>query len=85
MTARTGRPRLTMAEIKEAFQHYPPVLAPDQLAKGIGASVKTIYFWLAAGRLDSVARKRGKHWLIARDKAIELLFNGATWNHDESE
>src|SRR5271170_1926143 len=77
---------LTQNEIARVFDgnladRFPPIVSPDQLAELAGVSVKTIYFWIAQGRLDGVFRKRGKHCLIWRDRAIDLLFNGAEWEH----
>ena len=43
-------------------------------------SVKTIYEWMSKGRLDGAYRKRGKHALIWRDRALDVLFNGKEWN-----
>jgi excisionase family DNA binding protein len=61
---------------------YPPILCPSQLADLVGLSVKTIYEWISQGRLDGSFRKRGKHVLIWRDRALEVLFNGKEWPHD---
>ncbi len=58
---------------------YPPILSPQQLADLANLSVKTIYDWLAKGRLDGAVRKRGKHCLIWRDRAIRILFDGKEW------
>ena len=79
MTAPTPRLRLTRDEIAHGVASFPTILRPGQLAAMTGVCRKTIYLWLAQGRLDSAARKRGKHWLIARDKAIDTLFNGSDW------
>lgn len=80
--------KLTEEEIRRAFQGtagdlYPPILSPLQLAHLSGLSVKTIYEWIAKGRLDGAFRKRGKHVLIWRDRAVEVLFAGKEWNHHE--
>ena len=61
---------------------YPVILSPDQLAGLTGLSVKTIYEWIAKGRLDGAFRKRGKHVLIWRDRAVDMLFNGKEWTND---
>ena len=45
-------------------------------------SVKTIYTWIADGRLERAVRKRGKHNLILRDRAVEILFNGGVWTEN---
>jgi excisionase family DNA binding protein len=55
------------------------ILSPVQLANLAGLSVKTIYEWITKGRLDGAFRKRGKHVLIWRDRAIHLLFNAPDW------
>jgi excisionase family DNA binding protein len=67
----------------EAGKVHPVILSPQQLAELLGLSVKTVYEWIARGRLDGAFRKRGKHVLIWRDRAIDLLFNGKDWQHDE--
>lgn len=76
--------RLTADEIARPFtddlaRRFPPVISPEQLAELLGKSVKTIYHWLAAGRFDGAYRKRGKHVLLWRDRALDLLFNGKDW------
>jgi len=60
----------------------PVIVSPVQLASLLGLSVKTVYEWIAKGRLDGAFRKRGKHVLIWRDRAIDLLFNGKEWIND---
>lgn len=76
---------LTSEEIAAAFRtpegdSAPPILNPGQLAAILDISVKTIYEWIAKGRLDGAFRKRGKHNLIWRDRAFDILFNGKEWN-----
>ncbi len=76
--------KLSKAEIQQAFAdgsgaQFPPILSPAQLAELLNLSVKTIYDWIANGRLDGAFRKRGKHNLIWRDRALALLFNGPEW------
>lgn len=80
----TRKRKLSKAEITQAFaddsgMHTPPILSPVQLAELCGLSRKTIYEWIAKGRLDGAFRKRGKHALIWRDRAIDILFNGPEW------
>jgi len=81
-------PNLTRNEIARVFvgnlaEKFPPIISPEQLAELAGGrSVKTIYFWIAEGRLDGAFRKRGKHLLIWRDRAIDLLFNSPEWEHE---
>lgn len=81
-------PKLTLEEISRAVSTsqgpvLPPVISPRQLAKFLGLSPKTIYEWIAKGRLDGSFRKRGKHILIWRDRAIALVFNGKGWTNGE--
>jgi excisionase family DNA binding protein len=63
----------------DAANVSPVIMSPRQLADLVGLSVKTIYAWIAAGRLDGCFRKRGKHNLIWRDKALEQILNGPDW------
>jgi excisionase family DNA binding protein len=84
---RASRSNLTRQEIQQAFASdagvaFPVILSPRQLAELVGLSAKTIYEWLAKGRLDDAYRKRGKHVLIWRDRAIEILFSGKEWSDD---
>lgn len=80
-----GRPKpLSDDEIRAAIPtDTPPILSPQQLAVLLGLSVKTIYEWIARGRLDGAFRKRGKHNLIWRDRAFKILFNGPEWESNE--
>lgn len=78
---------LSTEEIARAFtgrtaEQYPPILSPHQLAGLLGLSVKTVYHWIAQGHLDGAFRKRGKHVLIWRARALDLLFNGKDWHDD---
>ena len=79
---------LSRDEIARTFQgavsDIPPILSPRQLAQLLNLSPKTVYLWIAKGRLDGTFRKRGKHVLLWRDRVIELLFSGKEWNHCES-
>lgn len=80
-----SRPRpLTEDELAAACRDpggvpLPPVLSPPQLAAVLGLSVKTVYEWHAKGRLANCARRRGKHVLIWRDRALTELFSGPEW------
>ena len=83
----TRQRKLSKDEIQRAFSGaaadaVPPILSPAQLAELLGLSVKTVYEWIAKGRLDGAFRKRGKHVLIWRDRALDLLFNGPDWKND---
>jgi excisionase family DNA binding protein len=82
------KPKLTRLEIARVFDgnlaaRFLPIVSPGQLAELTGLSVKTIYFWIAEGRLDGAFRKRGKHCLIWRDRAIDVIFNGEQWSENE--
>ena len=79
---------LRKEEIAHAFhgpagEAFPVILSPGVLSALLGVSVKTIYDWIARGRLDGAFRKRGKHILIWRDRAIDILFNEKTWSEHE--
>jgi excisionase family DNA binding protein len=78
---------LTRDEIGRPFkgaagEHFPVILSPAGLADLLGISIKTVYEWIARGRLDGAFRKRGKHVLIWRDRALDLLFNGKEWTNE---
>ena len=77
------RLNLTPAELARAFDGVPSIVSPDQLANLLGLSVKTIYGWIAQGRLDGAFRRRGKHCLIWRNRAIDIIFNGKSWSNLE--
>lgn len=79
---------LSKEEIERAFSgaadsQTSPILSPQQLAELLNLSVKTVYEWIARGRLDGAFRKRGKHNLIWRDRALKLIFNGPEWESNE--
>jgi len=82
--------KLSQDEIQQAFAgadgtHFGPILSPSQFAELAQLSVKTVYEWIARGRLDGAFRKRGKHNLIWRDRALDILFNGPEWPHVRTE
>ena len=79
---------LDLEEIHHAFagkagEEYPVILSPAKLAALLNLSAKTIYDWISRGRLDGAFRKRGKHVLIWRDRALDVLFNGKEWSSYE--
>jgi hypothetical protein len=74
---------LTKNEVARAVDGVPPILSPGQLASVLGLSIKTVYLWIADGRLDGAFRRRGKHLLIWRDRAIDQIFNGPNWSNKE--
>lgn len=83
----TRQRKLSKDEIQLAFANgpgvqFPPILSVVQLAAILQRSEKTVYEWIAKGRLDGAFRKRGKHHLIWRDRALEILFNGPDWKND---
>jgi hypothetical protein len=78
------KPRLTEEELMRPFEgegaaRFPAVLSPAQLGELLGKSPKTIYHWIAKGRLDGAFRKRGKSCLIWRDRALKIVFDGKDW------
>jgi excisionase family DNA binding protein len=80
----TRQRQLSKEEIARAFstaasEPCPAILSPRELAALVGISVKTVYEWIAQGRLDGAFRKRGKHILLWRDRAVDILFNGKDW------
>ena len=80
----TRKRKLSSTEITQAFAEGSgaqcrPILTVKQLAELLQLSTKTIYEWIAKGRLDGAFRKRGKHHLIWRDRVINILFNGPEW------
>ena len=80
----TTKRKLSKDEIQQAFAdglgaQFPPILKVEQLAALLQISAKTVYEWITKGRLDGAFRKRGKHHLIWRDRAIDILFNGKEW------
>ena len=80
--------RLQKEEIERAFAEgsgtqVPVILSPMQLAGLYGVSVKTIYQWIAMGRLEGTFRKRGKHIRFWRDRVIDCLFNGKEWTNEK--
>jgi excisionase family DNA binding protein len=84
----TKRQPLRKEEIERAFSaeldsHPGPILSPAQLAAMLGISLKTIYEWIARGRLDGTFRKRGKHIRFWRDRVVALYFNGAQWETND--
>jgi hypothetical protein len=79
------RLHLTREEIERAFageagERFGPILSPAKVAEFHGLSVKTIYEWMARGRLDGTYRGRGKHALFWRDRVIDAFFNGKEWS-----
>jgi hypothetical protein len=84
------RPNISKTEMKSLFQgelakSFPPILAPSDLARMLGLSVKTVYAWMSAGRLNGSFRKRGKHCLILRDRTLEQIFNGPDWSNERKD
>lgn len=84
----THKRRLSPEEIDRVFvggvgDEFPPILSPARLAALLDLSPKTIYQWIAQGRLDGSFRRRGKHVLIWRARAIDLIFNGKNWSKSD--
>lgn len=79
-----ARLNLTKAELQAPFagemgQLFPIIMSPEVFAKLLGRKVKTVRGWMSQGRLDGCYRKRGKHCLIWRDRALATIFNGPKW------
>ena len=80
----TNDRKLTKSEIQLAFSDsqgssFPAILSLVQVSQLTGTSRKTLYEWIARGRLDGSFRKRGKHFLFWRDRVIDIIFNGPNW------
>jgi len=78
-----GKDEIERAFAESSNSKTGPILSPQQLAELLNLSVKTIYEWIARGRLDGAFRKRGKHNLIWRDRALNTVFNGPDWESNE--
>ena len=79
------KPIISRAEITQAFaqgsgQHISPILSTAEAAALLRLSIKTLYEWIAKGRLDGAFRERGKHLLFWPDKLIDILLNGPEWS-----
>jgi hypothetical protein len=73
---------LTQQEIRSAMDAagVKAVLTLEELSEVSRVKVKTLYEWIAKGRLDGTFRRRGKPYLFWRDRVITELFNGKEWN-----
>lgn len=85
MTARKPRPHVDASQLNRSLNEthgsdFPAILNIAQAAALLQVPRKTIYLWLAAGRLSSAARKRGRRWFFWRDALVEHLFNGEDWS-----
>ncbi|MHC4180703.1 MAG: helix-turn-helix transcriptional regulator [Planctomycetota bacterium] len=74
-------------DIRRAFDRppwdkYGPIITPEQLAEITGRSRSTVYQWIQQGRMAGSLRRRGKGYLLWRDKAIHVLFNAPAWEPD---
>lgn len=84
------RLRLSNDEIRAAFTSeppsaFPPILDVPQAATLLRVPRKTLYLWIAQGRLDGAFRKRGRRHLLWRDRLIDVLLNGPAWEPEEEE
>lgn len=72
---------LTQQEIRSAMDAagIKAVLTLEELSAVIRVKGKTLYEWIAKGRLDGTFRRRGKPYLFWRDRVITELFNGKEW------
>lgn len=67
-------------DVRDIGTEYGDVVSVATLAKILGLkSCKTIYLWIAQGRLDGCCRRRGKHYLIIREFALDRILNGPSW------
>jgi hypothetical protein len=77
--------RLKTGEINAAFaaaemrQLFGPILDTPGVMRLLNVKRRTLYLWIAQGRLDGTFRKRGKHHLFWRDRVIDRVFNGINW------
>ena len=77
--------QLKPSEIKAAFDAaemrrlFGPILDVSAMMLLLRLSRRTLYFWIAQGRLDGTFRKRGKHHFFWRDRVIDRIFNGQNW------
>lgn len=85
-----NRPHLKQTEIAAAFgaedlrRRFPPVLSVPEVVELLRLrSRKTLYLWIAQGRLDGTFRRRGKSHLFWRDRLIDRIFNGPAWESNE--
>ncbi|HEX3658548.1 MAG TPA: helix-turn-helix domain-containing protein [Pirellulales bacterium] len=74
-------PRLQKSEIARGVeQGRIQFVAPTaDLAKFLGVPRKTIYRWIADGRLKGCYRTRGKRHFFLTDRVLDVLFNGPEW------
>jgi len=78
---------LTPEEIAASFEgpdgtRFGPILTVPDFAELCRLSSSTIYEWISRGHLKGAVRKRGKHVLIWRDRAMRILFNGPNWSSE---
>ena len=77
--------QLKPSEINAAFeaaeqrQQFGPILDVPAVMRLLSLSRRTLYYWIADGRLDGTFRKRGKHHLFWRDRLVDRVFNGPEW------
>lgn len=64
---------------------FPPIVTVADVATLLRVSRKTVYVWIAMGRLDGTFRKRGKHHLFWRDRLLDTIFNGPDWGSHDGE
>lgn len=81
----TGGIGLTDAEVNAAFNtpelmvRFPPMLAPDTLAKVLAVGRSTIYRWLTLGRLEGTYTRTTGGIRFHRNAVLLELFNGKDW------
>lgn len=69
---------MTLAEARELLRgsEYPPILRADEAAALLRVPLKTLYAWVASGRLKESCTKKGKRLLFSRDRLVQSIFNG---------
>jgi hypothetical protein len=55
---------------------FPPILNPGQAADLLQVPLQTVYDWSSRGLLDGCKARVGKHLRLARDRLLDLFFNG---------
>lgn len=65
------------------INQLPAVLNPTQASTLLGISVSTFYKWSSLGYLTKCCRKRGNHLFINKEKLLEVVFDGPSWERKD--